>query len=238
MLFQELKRKDKILVTFILLSAPVLLSLYHYRAGMARFPEYFPALAAAEMGQVYAAGFQFACFFALFFLIPVLFLKFFQGERLGDFGLSWGDARYGLRLLVVLLPLVVVPMVYFGSQMPDVRAEYPLARVLLERHEWIPAYELLYVALYYVAWEFYFRGFMLFGLRRHCGDWPAILIQTIPSCLIHLGKPEGEIFGSIVTGLVWGWIALRTRSIWYVFVMHAAVGVLTDLFVIFGGHGP
>jgi membrane protease YdiL (CAAX protease family) len=59
------------------------------------------------------------------------------------------------------------------------------------------------------------------------------MIQTISSCLIHLGKPESEIIGSIVVGILFGVIALRTRSIWYVFLIHAGIGVLTDLFIIF-----
>ena len=58
---------------------------------------------------------------------------------------------------------------------------------------------------YYLGWEFFFRGFMQFGLRGALGDWNAILVQTLASCLIHIGKPAGEIYGAIVAGLLWGW---------------------------------
>ena len=97
---------------------------------------------------------------------------------------------------------------------------------------WI--YEIAYVLLYYIAWEFFFRGFILFGLKTKFGAINAILIQTISSCLVHIGKPEGEIIGSIIVGVIFGVIVLRTRSIWYVVLLHAAIGVLTDLFIIYG----
>jgi len=117
--------------------------------------------------------------------------------------------------------------------MPDVRMEYPLAKIFLNDRQGLWFYELMYVVFYYVAWEFYFRGFLLFGLTERFGAVNAILIQTISSCLIHIGKPEGEIIGSIVVGILFGMIALRSRSIRYVFIIHAAIGVLTDIFIIY-----
>ena len=52
------------------------------------------------------------------------------------------------------------------------------------------------------------------------------------SSLLHIGKPEGEILGAIPIGLLFGWFALRTRSIWYGWAVHASIGVLTDLFIL------
>jgi sensor histidine kinase regulating citrate/malate metabolism len=47
-----------------------------------------------------------------------------------------------------------------------------------------------------------------------------------------VGTDDGEIIGSIFVGILFGAIALRTRSIWYTFILHASLGILTDLFVI------
>ena len=118
--------------------------------------------------------------------------------------------------------------------MPDVQAEYPLCRLLLLRHDLLLPYSFAYALLYYVAWEWCFRGWMLFGLAQR---WPpalAILLQTVPSALVHLGKPAGEMFGSIPFGLLLGWLAWRTRSIWYGWALHVALGVGTDVLVIHG----
>ncbi|HNR08342.1 MAG TPA: CPBP family intramembrane metalloprotease, partial [Saprospiraceae bacterium] len=89
-----------------------------------------------------------------------------------------------------------------------------------------------YIFFYYLVWEFYFRGFLLFGLAKIYGPAAAILIQTISSCLVHLGKPEGETLGSVAAGLLFGLLALRTGSIWYGWLIHFSLGVMTDFFIL------
>jgi uncharacterized protein len=225
--------KKEINSFLILLSAPLLLTLYYYHGCAPRFAQYFPGLKENPLIGLFNTLWQFGIFFLLMFLFPLLFIKFRLKTPLRNFGLSLGDKKFGFSMVLVVLPFVVAPLIYIGSRFPDLRAEYPLARILLERHDLVIWYELAYVIFYYVAWEFFFRGFLLFGLREKYGDMAAVMIQTISSCLIHLGKPESEIIGSIVVGILFGVIALRTRSIWYVFLIHAGIGVLTDLFIIF-----
>ena len=92
-------------------------------------------------------------------------------------------------------------------------------------------YELCYAA-YYFGWEFFFRGFMLFGLADAFGAVNAVLIQTIPSTLAHIGKPTPEVFAAVAAGLVFGAIALKTRSVLYVFLLHWLIGVTLDVFIV------
>lgn len=218
--------------TILLLSAPVLLTLYRYKG----YPEFFTTFVSGfdndPLLHYYDRIWQFSIFFILCFLVPILLIKFVFKENWKDFGLGIGNWKKGLPLLL-LIPFIIAPIIYFASKMPDVRSEYPLSKLLFEHKELILGYEILYILLYYIAWEFYFRGFLLFGLAKKMGVWNAILIQTISSCLIHIGKPEGEIIGSIIVGVIFGLIAWRTKSIWYVFALHAAIGVLTDLFIIY-----
>ena len=233
-LISEMKfdRKD-IDVYILLLSAPVLLTLYRYHGYSNYFADYFPSIKSIQLFDVYCNIWQFVVFFILMFVIPVLIIKYLFKKPLNDYGLRLGDAKFGFKFVLIVLPLLVVPLIYLASKMPDVRSEYPLAKILFDHREAIFWYELAYVIFYYIAWEFFFRGFLLFGLKDKLGSFNAILIQTISSCLIHIGKPEGEIIGSIIVGIIFGAIALRTRSIWYVFILHAAMGVLTDIFIIY-----
>lgn len=217
----------------LLLSAPVLLTLYYYHGIAPRFAQYFPALKDNPLIGLFNTLWQFGFFFVLVFLIPLLLVKFRFKAPLKNFGFSLGDKKFGFRFVLIVIPFIVAPLIYIASRLPDIRTEYPLVKILFQRHDLVIGYELAYIFLYYMAWEFYFRGFLLFGLREKYGDMAAIMIQTISSCLIHLGKPESEIIGAIVVGILFGVIALRTRSFWYVFLIHAAIGVLTDLFIIF-----
>jgi membrane protease YdiL (CAAX protease family) len=226
-------RKEDVNVFILLLSAPVLLTLYYYHGYAVHFTEYFPGFKGDPLAGLFGVFWQFGVFFVLVLVIPLLIVKLRFKASLKDFGFSPGDSRFGLRFVFVAVPFIVAPLIFLGSRFPDLQAEYPLAKILLQRHDLVFLYEAVYVLVYYFAWEFFFRGFLLFGLRERYGDMAAVMIQTVSSCLIHLGKPESEIIGSIVVGILFGVLALRTRSFWYVFFIHAAIGVLTDVFIIF-----
>ncbi len=225
-------KKEDVHYYVMLLSAPVLLTVYRYHAYPNFFFEYFPKYKNYAGGDVLAAYWLFIFFFVLMFVLPAIYVKWVMKRPLTDFGWGLGDVKYGAKWLITI-PLLVVPLIFIASKMPDLRSEYPLAKSLLGNQSSLLVYESAYVLFYYVAWEFFFRGFLLFGLRERYGDVAAVLIQTISSCLVHIDKPEGEIIGSIVVGILFGMIALRSKSIWYVFLIHASIGVLTDLFIIY-----
>jgi len=119
---------------------------------------------------------------------------------------------------------------YVGSSSSALQAEYPLAKSTMRHLNLFIVLEFFYL-IYYFSWEFLFRGFMLFGLEQRFGALTAILIQTIPSAIVHIGKPASESFGAIFAGLVFGYLAIRTRSIFYPIILHAIVGIGTDVFV-------
>ncbi len=224
--------KKDILIYVLLLSAPVLLTLYRYYGYPKYFFKYFPKFHDLYNADLIARYWQFSVFFVLMFILPVLYVKWGMKKSLYDFGWGFGDIKYGLKWLIAI-PLLIAPVLFFAAQMPSIKVEYPLAKSLLFNQTHLFVYELAYVLLYYVAWEFFFRGFLLFGLRDRFGDINAILIQTISSTLVHIGKPESEILGAIVVGILFGYIALKSKSIWYVFLLHVSIGVLTDIFIIY-----
>ena len=78
------------------------------------------------------------------------------------------------------------------------------------------------------AWEFIWRGFMLFGLEKKFGGY-AVLMQMIPFVILHNGKPFLETFGAILGGIALGILALRTRSIYYCVLTHIGVMFSIDI---------
>ena len=216
----------------ILLMAPLFLSVYWYFGTVKAFGTFFPDMKSNPLFDFYGAIYQYAFFFFFMFIIPFVFIKTKMKKSMKDFGFGIGDKKFGLIFLVIVIPIIAV-VIYFSAKMPDIQQEYPISKIIISRHDLVIWHELSYILFYYIAWEFFFRGFMLFGLKDKFGGFNAILIQTIASCLIHLGKPSGETLGSIFYGVLFGAIALRTRSIWYVLIAHIVTGVLTDLFVVF-----
>jgi len=74
------------------------------------------------------------------------------------------------------------------------------------------------------AWEFLFRGFLLFSLVDLFG-FHAVWIQTVPFAMAHFGKPEWETYASIIGGVLSGWIAYRLRSFYPSWLIHWALAV-------------
>lgn len=225
--------KNRLNTYITLLSSPVLLTIFWY-FGKARFyKQVFDISSQGTDAEFLTYILEFITFFIFMFVLPVLFIHFRLKRKLSDFGLGFGDISVGIKFIAIAVPFIITPIIYLASRMPDIRGEYPLFRMLYMRRDLVFLYELCYVIFYYIAWEFYFRGFLLFSLKGEFGGFNAILIQTISSCLIHIGKPSGETIGSIIAGVIFGLIALRTKSIWYVFILHASIGVLTDVFIVY-----
>ncbi|MCB0119328.1 MAG: CPBP family intramembrane metalloprotease, partial [Anaerolineales bacterium] len=78
------------------------------------------------------------------------------------------------------------------------------------------------------GWEFLFRGWILFTYARKFGP-EALWLQAVPFALAHIGKPEVETLSTIFGGFAFGWIAWRTKSFLYPFLIHWFIGVLIIL---------
>ena len=173
-------------------------------------------------------------FFSGFLLLGVLTLviiRYVLKEPLSSYGLALGDWKFSLAAVAILAPLLTL-LTLPSARDPQFLAEYPLDKGAGASAMAFGRHAVTYLVSY-IGWEIYFRGFMQFGLRDKFGPWFAILIQTMVSCIMHIGKPDGEIYGSIVGALIWGVIAQRSGSILAPILTHWVLGVALDFFVSF-----
>ncbi len=81
------------------------------------------------------------------------------------------------------------------------------------------------LTLYMFCWEWFFRGFALFGAAQGLGFIPAIAIQAALFGLAHFGKPPVEMGSAFAGGLVLGILAWREKSFFPAFLIHALIHV-------------
>jgi hypothetical protein len=156
-----------------------------------------------------------------------------------ELGLGLGDRRYGLTGAAVLLA-VMLPVIFVASRSPDFYRYYPLSEWLGRRAAgyastgqpadwlvWMVTYELAY-AVYFLGWEYFFRGYLTFGLHARMGVM-GVFVGNIPFALMHASKPFPEAMGSILAGLALGLFALRARSFWYAWAVHVLAAWSMDL---------
>jgi pimeloyl-ACP methyl ester carboxylesterase len=157
--------------------------------------------------------------------------KNLSAEKLRDYDFSLKGFTKHLWIYAVMFCLVL-PAVLVASRTHSFRQTYPFYRIANRSHADLAMWEALYV-VQFLALEFFFRGFILQGLRRALGA-NAIFVMLVPYCMIHYGKPLPETLGAIGAGLILGTLAMRTRSIWGGVLIHVGVAITMDVLALRG----
>ena len=158
----------------------------------------------------------------LFIPLAIILLAFRDDPR--SYGFTFGDWKAGLILTAIGIALSAV-ILWFVARDPAMRAYYAPEVAGLPWNTLIDLF----------GWEFFFRGFILFAFVRKFGP-EAIWLQAVPFALAHIGKPEIETLSTIFGGFAFGWVAYRTRSFVYPFLIHWFVGSFTIILAA-GLHG-
>jgi len=145
----------------------------------------------------------------LYLLVPLIIILLLFRENPKEFGFSLGDWKAGLLITAIGI-LLMAPVIYFlGHGDESMKAYYePYVNGL----PWTTFLDL-------IGWEFLFRGWILFGYARTFGPH-ALWLQAVPFALMHNGKPEVETLSTIFGGFAFGWVAYRTKSFVWPFLIH------------------
>lgn len=168
--------------------------------------------------------------YLLLFLVPMLLVMLGLRAAPESYGFGRGDAPAAWRLFWILFtPCLVVYVI--AARFPVFQQYYPIYPPARFYAGELLYWETAYNTFYMFCWEFFFRGFLLFGLLPAFGTG-AIWVQALLFGVMHWGKPLPEFYASFATGVALGLVALRTRSFLPTFGLHAASAVSFDLLVL------
>lgn len=167
-----------------------------------------------------------ALVFTFYFVLPVLLIRFLWHEKPWDYGLSLLALRSHWHIYAAFY-LGVLPVILIAARTPHFQQTYPFFKYVAAGGIGLVIWELAY-GFQFLAVEFFFRGYLLFGLQEKFGYY-SILIMTIPYCMIHFPKPLGESMGAIIAGVILGYLALKSRSIWGGVLLHWGVALTMDV---------
>ncbi|MGI5817513.1 MAG: type II CAAX prenyl endopeptidase Rce1 family protein [Armatimonadota bacterium] len=204
----------------VLVSTAMLVVVYKHGPDIRFIPEW------AQRARLNWFGLNFICLF----IVPALITKYVLKRSLADMGLRGGDWRLQMRY-AALFGGVTLPAILIASRMMDFRLYY--GQYMWGRDD-IPLLIVFMAgwAVYFFAWEFFFRGFLLQSLGERFGA-ATIALQTMPFVMMHFGKPEIEIWASLIAGVALGWWGWRTRSFigpWLLHWVCSATMILSVLF--------
>jgi membrane protease YdiL (CAAX protease family) len=166
----------------------------------------------------------------LFGLTPVTLLVFVSRNNPSFYGFEMKNSL--VTLIVVLVTAAAVILIsWFTSRSKENLATYPQIRdkewnislLVLSAVSWIA---------YLLAYEFMYRGFLLFSCYHAFGTWPAIIINTSLYSLTHLVKNKREGVGAFFIGIILCMLVLYIGSLWVAFYIHIIMALSNEWFSI------
>jgi len=208
----ELKKIDLETVVIITYSCLILLFVYFLRRTHFVLPRDTFLERLIVVGTIY--------------VVTPFVLYFFFRHSPKDFGISLGNPKVWIKDVLVFYAIFLVILVVV-FKFTDLKNIYPLYRKSARGLDYFLFFELVQL-WYMLGWEFFFRGFMLFGLERTFGRM-AVLVQAIPFAVAHFKKPQLEAYGAIFAGIFLGLIGLRARSFLPCFLLHYLILLTADI---------
>lgn len=220
------RRLDRQTVFVLLVS--VLLVFVQLSFGSRRFfREHLEPIVPADWQVLRGWGWWFGIQGLTGFVLPVLFLLLLFRRRPSEIGLGLGDVRLAAWVALLYLPVVTVGTWVLSDQ-TAFQAQYPHLREATADWGLFLFYHGMFL-LYWIGWEYLWRGFVLFGTARTFGVY-AVFVQAVPFALLHANKPGAEAVLSVVGGVALGALVWRCRSFWIAVPIHAVQMLLLDLF--------
>ncbi len=153
-------------------------------------------------------------------LFPIILLKkspeiILTGSRFPDF----------LWLIVwVLLLIVIVATGLRAGRNIQIYQQY--------RHgfsnKFLSIYFLLRI-LFLCSYELFFRGLLLFDCIKWLGIYPAILLTTFFTVLIHVFTNKKEMLGCIPFGIMLSCCCIFFNAVWPAIVLHVALSMAYEI---------
>jgi membrane protease YdiL (CAAX protease family) len=131
-----------------------------------------------------------------------------------------------LMLLTAILFVIVFIISWFTAQKNKLSDKYSY---LLRSSSQRVANYFLFRVLFLVAYEFFFRGVLLFDIAMMAGITISISINIIMYVILHLFDNRQTIIGAVPFGLLLCWLSWETQSIWPAVVLHLVLALTYEI---------
>lgn len=158
------------------------------------------------------------------------FLVIFKNN---DFTISWLAVHFNFSSLIwtVAIGSVFFIINWFASRSSDNLDVYPQIRAKKWSIQLLLVSSLSWIA-YLFAYEFIFRGFLLFSCVNEIGTFTAITLNVSLYALAHLPKGAKETIGAIPMGIILCLLTIHFGTIWSAFCIHCCLALSNEWFSI------
>ncbi|HER09149.1 MAG TPA: CPBP family intramembrane metalloprotease [Bacteroides sp.] len=159
-------------------------------------------------------------------ILSVLVIRLFLRDPLAVYGLGFQFHRPPPWWILLSFPLIIAVSRYHASSSKNL-ALYPQFRI----QTWTPG--ILFIngiswIMFLVAYEFLFRGFLLFGALSVMDPQPAVLLNCVLYAVAHLYKGPLETIGAIPMGVLLCYLTILTGNIWTAVCIHSFMALTNE----------
>ncbi len=164
---------------------------------------------------------------------PLIIIMIIKKKLIIDkLGLNFKNFKLSLLITIVGIA-IMVPIVIIASRHSDFSKIYPFFGVMKQGGFKFVLYQ-FYFLLFFIIWEFFFRGFMLFTFTKHIKNINiAVLLHAVIFAFAHFGKPEIETASSFFGAILLGFIILRVKNIFPAVIIHFVTALTMDIISVF-----
>lgn len=149
-------------------------------------------------------------------------------EKPGAFGLGFSFIVSPPWWSYLAIPLIVIAS-HFQAATPDNLAVYPQIRIEKWSNKIVALSAGSWIA-FLVAYEFFFRGFILFASLTVLDPLPAIALNCSFYGFAHFYKGPGETFGAMAVGVLLCYLTIITGNIWSAVLIHSVMALSNEWF--------
>ncbi len=165
-----------------------------------------------------------------FFGQGVIYLDWLREQRSNAWNYGWNFKdwrRHGKWALYFGSAMLIMMLIYrFTPAGIQAAADYKTNYFPILSGPGDMAILLVTLVIYMFCWEFFFRGFLLFGMAQGFGPLVAIGLQALLFGRAHLGKPDMEYFSAYAGGAILGALCWKEKSFAPAFYVHALIHII------------
>jgi uncharacterized protein len=177
-----------------------------------------------------SSGESFWLSFFLFFLFPLLAIRFLLKEPLANFGFSRGDMKKGFIFSAIFIAVFIF-LNYLVVSRPELRNQL-LITPGIARNFWnFLIFQFLVALPLHFFGETFFRGFLQLGTESKLGKY-SLILQALLQSIFFIKGSWVIIILIFLSALAAGVIARQSRSIFYSLVSMWIISVSLDIILI------
>ncbi len=160
--------------------------------------------------------------------LTLLIIALLPEGSLKGYGLGFSFLKPPPWWFYLLIPAALA-LNYLGAANPGNMARYPQIRMKQWPVNILVVSGLTWIA-FLLAYEFLFRGFLLYASLAVMHPWPAIVLNIALYSFAHFYKGPDETFGTVPVGFILCYITLVTGNIWSAVILHSVMALSNEWF--------